>query len=374
MKIEKLGKSTTVMNNPYGKANYFAWPSIARLQNGKIAVTASGYRYAHVCPFGKAVISYSEDEGKTYTAPAPVIGTPLDDRDSGVLAFGKSNVMVTSFNNTVQFQKEHLGHGLTPGYDQKKFNAFFEKYLETISPEEEQKYLGSLFRISNDCGVTFGEIKKSPISSPHGPCVLHDGTILWVGKVFSEDDTYNEKIVIKAYKIAPDGAMEFMGEIPSINVDKERLILCEPHAIELPDKKIICHIRAQRYTPTKCTYFTTYQSESLNGGKTWSKPHRILDLLGGAPAHLLLHSSGILISTYGYREKPYGIKVMFSKDNGETWDSGYDLYTNEIGPDLGYPCSIELKDGSILTVFYAHETKDSPATIMQQKWRFENED
>ena len=87
MKIINIGDTKVIMSNPHSKHNYFAWPTVTRLQNGKIAVVASGYRLRHVCPFGKMVISYSENEGETYTSPAPIIDTPLDDRDGGILAF-----------------------------------------------------------------------------------------------------------------------------------------------------------------------------------------------------------------------------------------------------------------------------------------------
>lgn len=367
MKIIRSGDPTVIMCNPNGKANYFGWPSVARLQNGKIAVTASGYRYAHICPFGKAVISYSEDEGETYTAPAPVIDTPLDDRDAGILAYGESNVIITSFNNTVQFQRDTIGGKAG------KTVQFREKYLDMVTPEDEKQYLGAEFCISRNCGVTFGRLYKSPVTSPHGPCELYDGTVLWIGRTFSANNTFTDETAIRAYKINSDGTMELIGEIPPVYDCGKRLLLCEPHAIELPDGRILCHIRAQRYESGKCVCFTTYQSESYDGGKSWSEPHRILDMLGGAPAHLMYHSSGVVVSTYGYREKPYGVKAMFSKDNGETWDAGYDVYINNVGGDLGYPCSIELKDGSILTVFYAHEQVGCPAVIMQQKWSFSDE-
>ena len=70
---------------------------------------------------------------------------------------------------------------------------------------------------------------------------------------------------------------------------------------------------------------------------------------------------------------PYGIKIMLSRDNGKTWDTDNWLYETTVSTDLGYPATVELKDGSLLTVFYAHETADSPAVIMQQKWRLEND-
>ena len=136
----------------------------------------------------------------------------------------------------------------------------------------------------------------------------------------------------------------------------------------MKDGRILAHIRVQRGKENKM--FTIYQSESADLGKTWSTPRPILPRLGGAPPHLFRHSSGLLLCTYGHRETPYGIRVMFSRDEGTTWDVGYELYEG-CSPDLGYPSTVELTDGSLLTVFYAKDTQLGIPVIMQQKWRFE---
>ena len=174
---------------------------------------------------------------------------------------------------------------------------------------------------------------------------------------------------IHAYTISVDGTMEYRGSIENIPSEDGKLLSCEPHAIQLQDGRILCHIRVQRYGEKPV--FTTYQSESADGGYTWSEPVRILDVQGGAPAHLLQLEDGLLISTYGYRQPPYGVKVMFSTDGGKTWDVGHDLYINGYSSDLGYPATITLKDGSFLTVFYARPDGQEPAEILQQKWRIE---
>ena len=70
-------------------------------------------------------------------------------------------------------------------------------------------------------------------------------------------------------------------------------------------------------------------------------------------------------------KKPWGIQVMFSQDEGKTWSTDHMLCEDEVSPDLGYPATVELSDGSLLTVFYAHPAADQPAVIMQQKWRIE---
>ena len=350
MKIVLNGEPKIIISNPDSIHNYFGWPSVARLQDGRIAAACSGFRLEHVCPFGKACIAYSSDNGETYTKPVPVIDTPLDDRDAGVVPFGKSGVILTSFNNTREFQR-----GCHPD------NKYMTDYLDTVTDEQEKDALGSEFCISADCGKTFGKVFKSPVTSPHGPIVLDDGTVLWVGGIFSDRYSYPDGAQnLQCFKINLDGKMDFVGEIPDI----DGLYSCEPHAVQLSDGTLICHIRTENN-------FSTYQSESTDCGRTWTKPHRILADHGGAPAHLLLHSSGVLISAYGYREYPYGIKVMFSTDGGKTWDTNHVLYENTVTDDLGYPATIELDDGSLLTVFYAHPDEDSPAVIMQQKWTIE---
>jgi len=368
MKIEQIGAPETVMHNPDSSHNYFAWPTATRLQNGKIAVIASGFRLKHVCPFGKTVISYSDDDGRTYTAPAPVFDTPLDDRDGGVMTFGKSGVVITAFNNDRKLQERYLkADWIKSG----TFDGYVRSYLDMITDEDEEKYQGSLYRVSNDCGVTFGPIYKCPVSSPHGPCVLIDGSILYVGTLYEHDSAHPCENLIEAYIITADGKCEYRGTVEPIYIDGERMSSYEPHAFVLDDGTVICHIRVEQYNNSTAKPFATYQSVSADGGRTWSKPELITEIRGGAPAHIMRHSSGMLISTVGYRTAPYGIKAMFSKDNGKSWDTGYDVYVNNVNWDLGYPSTVELADGSLLTVFYAHTDESSPATIMQQRWKFE---
>lgn len=116
MKILNSSEKRVVCANPDSAFRYFAWPTVAYLPDGTLAMTASGFRLAHICPFGKAVICYSKDEGATWTRPAPVIDTPLDDRDAGITAFGNGRVILTSFNNTIR-QQRVWNHAPIDGHD-----------------------------------------------------------------------------------------------------------------------------------------------------------------------------------------------------------------------------------------------------------------
>lgn len=349
MKVKLIGDPKIVMSNPKSHHNYFAWPTVARLQDGKIVVGASGFRLQHICPFGKAVISYSFDEGEHFTPPAPVIDTPLDDRDVGLCPFGEHGLIFTSFNNAADFQK--------------KFNTgndYVQRYLERVTKEEEAACLGSHFCISRDDGITFGDLIPSPVTSPHGPTALKNGNILWVGNRF-DDFSANLAVV----RIDPEtGSSEFVGEIRSDDPD---LILCEPHMIELPDGRLLCHIRGEGKG-----WFTVYQSVSEDGGKNWTKPEMILDETAGSPPHLLLLSSGEILSVYGRRTAPCGIMAAVSTDGGKSWEKDLRIYRAMTDVwDLGYPATVEGKDGSLLTVFYAPISENGPCVIFGQKWCLE---
>lgn len=379
MNIKLIDRPKTIISNSMSKFCYFGWPTAVRLQNSKIAVVASGFRKRHVCPHGKTVITYSEDNGETYTRPAPVIDTVLDDRDGGICAFGESGVIVTSFNNSVDFQRRVTKRQLGSGQIDQNSADFDLAYLDSITEDEEKNFLGATFRMSNDCGVTFGELHKSPVTSPHGPVELQDGTLLWVGSTFTPDPGNFVKGVecVQAHKVNVDGSMEFVGQIPTIYYKGDIARAEEPHAVVLDDGTIITHIRVQNEVQTGSTeLFTLFQTESTDNGKTWTEPKQILSNFGGAPPHLFKHSSGTLICTYGFRGDPiltgpFGIKAMISTDNGRTWDVDKWLYINHESYDLGYPSTVELPDGSLITVFYATEKKGDPCVVMQQKWSIE---
>ena len=57
-----------------------------------LAAVFSGERMNHVCPFGKVMISYSEDERESWTLPATLLDTPLDESDAGICVCGGNRI------------------------------------------------------------------------------------------------------------------------------------------------------------------------------------------------------------------------------------------------------------------------------------------
>ena len=368
MELRITREARTILSNPQSRFSYFAWPTVAALPDGRLAVVCSGFRCGHVCPFGKAVLSVSEDGGETWTPPAPVIDTPLDDRDAGISVFGRNGVIVTSFNNSRAAQRgwNPVRADLPPEINRR--NAFYLAYVDTVTDEEEAAFLGATFRISTDGGKTFGPVLKSPVTSPHGPTVTADGRLVWIGRLFSSDDSFREGApTLSAYEVSAAGDMTPLGTVPAVFKNGVPVDACEPHAIELENGALLCHFRGEGNG-----LFTLYQTVSADGGRTWSAPEQLLDDDGGAPAHLLEHSSGALISAYGFRKGPaYGIRVMISRDLGRSWGKDGILWETRVSPDLGYPATVELDDGSLLTVFYAKDEDPGPAVIKAINWSLE---
>jgi len=113
--------------------------------------------------------------------------------------------------------------------------------------------------------------------------------------------------------------------------------------------------------------FSMMQTESVDEGHTWSSP-RALNF-HGSPPHLLRHSSGALLLTYGYRSTPYGQRVAISRDEAQTWE--HDWIIRDDGPDsdLGYPSTVELGDGSLFTICYQRVPGDQKCSLQGSRWQ-----
>jgi len=113
-----------------------------------------------------------------------------------------------------------------------------------------------------------------------------------------------------------------------------------------------------------------YVTRSTDGGKTWEEA-KFLDLLG-APPHFLQHSSGALILVYGKRCDPLGQYARASFDGGKTWTR--DQLISPVAPDwdLGYPSSVELSNGDILTVYYQKYEGDDYCSLLSTRWSLED--
>ncbi len=104
-------------------------------------------------------------------------------------------------------------------------------------------------------------------------------------------------------------------------------------------------------------------SQSDDNGRTWSVVRPILPP-SAAPPHLLRLRDGRIVMTYGVRFWPRGVQAIISYDDGTTWDftHRYFLAWHSLDYNTGYPWSVQLADGSILTSYYARRTETANFT------------
>jgi hypothetical protein len=89
-------------------------------------------------------------------------------------------------------------------------------------------------------------------------------------------------------------------------------------------------------------------------GATWSAHDQPVTLPGQHPASLLELRDGRILLAYGSRITGlYGVGARLSDDGGQTW-SRPQFLVGVPGPlDGGYPSTVELDDGSLVTAYYA---------------------
>jgi hypothetical protein len=82
----------------------------------------------------------------------------------------------------------------------------------------------------------------------------------------------------------------------------------------------------------------------------------------------MLASDGSVVVTYGRREEPFGIRAVVSKDGCRTFGEEMILSQTWVG-DLGYPATVELSDGSFISVYYQRYENDDRTSILYTKWK-----
>jgi len=97
-------------------------------------------------------------------------------------------------------------------------------------------------------------------------------------------------------------------------------------------------------------------AESLDNGNTWTSLGKVAETdhgeRNGNPPALISLPDGRLVVAYGYRGRPYGIRMKVSEDGGKSW--GDELIVRRDGStwDLGYPRMVVNDQGKITLIYY----------------------
>ena len=132
----------------------------------------------------------------------------------------------------------------------------------------------------------------------------------------------------------------------------------EPTMIRFSSGRLVCHLRNCRQT----SYL--WQVISDDDGETWSEP--AMTPMWGYPAHLVQLSDGRLLSVYGHRREPYGIRACVSRDEGNTWDYDDEIIIRDdlVSASIGYPVSIVLEDDSVATVYWDEDAGGNTSVVL----------
>jgi hypothetical protein len=301
-----------------------------RLQDGRIAVVLRGGA-PHLGIQGRLDMVFSADEGKTWTKPSLVVDSPADDRNPA-LGQARDGTLVVGYWRTATYD------------DQGRYNPKLDKAVNTWVTRSE------------DGGKTWSESSQIDVAdigwgSPYGKIVtLPDGSMLMAiygGPVRAPGEKPADSENSYVYRSTDDGMTWKRFATPGPKRFNETALL------RLPSGKLLAAMRTQEAGEVWLT-------DSRDDGKTWAEPKRLTPARVHPADLLALPDHRVLLVT-GYRVGPFGVRGLVGDEDGTfDWERRFLLVNDAVSADCGYPSSVLLKDGRVLTVSYATGSKDHP--------------
>ncbi|OAI55902.1 hypothetical protein AYO49_05075 [Verrucomicrobiaceae bacterium SCGC AG-212-N21] len=312
---------------------------LIKLQNGELLLfTREGTE--HISDDGDVIMLRSKDGGLTWGDRKVVAGIVKSDEREGCGIQLKDGTIVLGifYNNlykpdgTYNYSHQHLLN--------------------------EKNRLGAYVITSNDNGHTWSEpsyvdTTGMPFRNVEGPTdapiEMPDGSILMaiIGYNFEGDEGNRSSVILRSTD--KGRTWSHHGTIASDKGNKLGGFM-EPGIVRTKSGRIIAAMRNHAGENAIWTAF------SDDGGKTFSPVQKTAMI--GHPVDLIQLADGRVMATYGIRPsvhaKPGGIRACFSSDDGKTWDIGTEvqLRSDFLNWDVGYPESLQMPDGRVLTVYY----------------------
>ena len=338
--------------------DYLAWPSIAVAGTGEVLVVFSGDREEHVCPYGKTLLIRSSDGGETWTDPAIINNTPLDDRDAGIIELASGTLVMSSFTGATW---EHIDrYRALDRWEPARIDAWV-RHCSKLPEETRSAWLGSWTRRSTDGGHTWEPHVQSIVSAPHGPVQASGGELLYAGTAVVD----GRGAVLLATSTDEARSWQVAGTVLHLDdYPGEHQQFTEPHVAELAGGELLCILRTDNGAAG------IHSCRSSDRGRTWSPPEPTGMIGFDQPGHLIRLADRRLLCTYGRRSIPFGQRACLSEDEGHSWRMDAEIVLREDGPstDLGYPASAELSPGELLTVYYQVDRPGEKVSINATRW------
>jgi Neuraminidase (sialidase) len=291
------------------------FPVACILKNGDVAVVLRGGA-PHIGIKGRLDLVTSNDSGRTWSAPRTIVDTPGDDRNPAFGQLADGALVLAYIVDTGGFDETGLRekNGTTDG-------------VYVIRSTDAGSTWTSPYKITIVGGNAF---------SPYGKIIqLADGTALmaiYLGGESRADESY-------LYRSRDNG--KTWGDRSRIAVGYN-----ETGLVSLPDGRLMAALRSEKGGHIAVTY-------SHDKGRSWAEPNQLTQD-SEHPGDIIVLRDGSVVLTYGERNRPYGARALLSHDGGKSWDKNHVVILADDAPnwDTGYPSSVELKNGGILTVFY----------------------
>jgi sialidase-1 len=320
---------------------YSAWPAIARAANGDLLVLFTRTE-EHMAPNGEILMVRSTDNGETWLPPTIIFDTIVDDRESGITVLRDGRLL--THLRSVKFPESTYTSMSAKSYPPELITRWAD-YVNKPDYKNADHLHRAWQTISSDNGYTWSKPTLGT-DSIHGGIQLADGSLLVAS--YRESP---EKLGIFATP-NPETPWEHIATVETPPEVSDKIRFGEPHILQLPSGRVILMTRATaKPYDDQSPLSHLWGTYSDDAGKTWAPPYETP--LWGFPPHLTLLSDGRVLCTYGYRRPPYGQRACVSED-GVTWslDNEFILRDDAPNKDLGYPVSIELSPGKILSVYY----------------------
>ena len=376
--------SVQTVSQPHWK--YCGWPTLIRRRSGELVAVYSGGRNHHVCPFGQIHLIRSADDGTTWSEPLVIADGPLDDRGAGILETATGALLVKFFITSKWEEDLASIEKGAPTMVSDEELIHWRARRDQIDEHIHLSRIGCWAVRSTDDGRSWSKPVRTPVLNAHGPCQLDDGRILYPGKVGLVDaigmelTPFPESLPFGVAESDDDGqSWRMLCDIPRPEGGK----FTEPHAVQAADGRILMHIRYEvERTPEEIRADPeqqiadrarrfVWQTESFDGGRTWSAPAETS--IFGYPSHLLLLNDGRLLTSYSHRLEPISIQLRISDDHGASWSDAAIMHHNpECTGDMGYPSTVQLDDGWLLTMWYERLKGETRAVLKTARWRLED--
>jgi sialidase-1 len=308
------------------------FPVACRLQDGRIAVVMRGGA-PHIGIKGRLDIVFSEDEGKTWSKPTVVVDSEMDDRNP---AFGQAK------DGTLV-----VGYWHCANYDANgKYTADLENGGKTRTKVTRSTDGGKTWSTPADIDVS-----DLGYGSPYGKIVtMPDGAMLM--------PVYGTGVRDNGANQPPKGDYSHLyrstdnGQTWSrfSTIGKERFN--ETGVVRLDSGDLLAAMRTSKPQDVWLT-------RSTDGGKTWSEPKNLTPAMAH-PADLVQLPDGRVVLVTGDRRKPFGVLAVVGTPDKLDFSTALPLVTSATNTDCGYPSSVVLKDGRVMTVYYAVGDKEHP--------------